>query len=197
MKRVALSIILAILALMLVGCSRYPIVPLDVSGYGLEPGDIVLINTEKAPKIGDVVLYDAEVNGSNCMAFGPGVYLAKVIGLAGDKVSFSEYSYEVNGQIYASEDRYEIDHELHRKPVKTEGVMWGTDRYKNMANTVLSVPEGEYLADKWVGLECPMGERSEYGGSRFTIKREAIKGIILNKVWHSKRLEQYYKSIVY
>ena len=200
MKRVAVSILLAILALMLVGCSRYPVVPLEVPGYGLESGDIVLIDTEREPETDDVVLYDAEVNRSHCMAFGPGVYLAKIIGVTGDRVSFSEYSYEVNGQIYASEDRYQIDHEIHRKPVKMEGVMWGTDKYGIMANMVLRVPEGEYLADKWVGLECPPGEYDEHGSiaySRFTIKREAIEGIILKKVWHSKALEEYYKQIVY
>lgn len=65
----------------------------------------------------------------------------------------------------------------------------------------LTVPEGEYLADKWVELECPLGEYDEHGSAitynRFTIKREAIQGIILKKIQHSKVLEQDYKSRVH
>jgi signal peptidase I len=84
---------------MLAGCSQYPLVPLEVSSYGYEMGDIVLTDTKKTPEIGDLVLYDTNVKRSHCMAFGPGVYLAKVIGLPGDNVRFSQCSYEANGCI--------------------------------------------------------------------------------------------------
>lgn len=193
MKRVAAPIFaiaaLTVTALMLPGCSQYSVVPLEVSGYSYEVGDIVLIDVEKAPEVDDLVLYDANVNGSHCMAFGPGVYLAKVIGVPGDQVNFSKGSFEANGQVGSYEGWGPMS------------VMWGKERYEDVTNMELRVPEGEYLADKSVGQECPPGEYDEHGNSisygRFTIKREAIKGIILKKVWHSKRLEEEYKRRVY
>ena len=190
----AAACILAILGLMLAGCCQYPLVPLEVSSYGYEMGDIVLIDTKRTPEIGDLVLYDANVNRSHCMAFGPGVYIAKVIGRPGDNVSFSQCSYEANGCIGSFECGPDIW-------PRTKPTMWGTGRYEDIANMELTVPEGEYLADKWVGLECPPGEYDEHGSAitynRFTIKREAIQGIILKKIWHSKVLEEDYKSRVY
>ena len=188
-KRTTMAV-LVVAALMLVGCSQgyyQARVPLKVSGYGYEIGDVVLLDIEKAPGIGDIVLYDAEANKSYCAAWGPGVHLAKIIGYRGNKVSFSEYSYEANGYIVSFKSG--------------ERVMWGSDRYEDVANMELRVPENEYLADKQVGLECPPGEYDEHGSSvkyrRFTIKREAIKGVILKKVGHDKEFEEHWKKVVY
>jgi len=198
MKRMTAAV-LVIVTLMFVGCSQYeheePIgyyqqkVPLKVCGYGYEIGDVVLVDTEKVLEVGDIVLYDAKINKCDCMAFGPGVYLAKIIGLPGDKVNFSEYSYEANGYTVTFEREYE-----------SLNVMWGNDTYENVSNMQLTVPNSEYLADEFIGYECPPGEYDEYGSiayNRFTIKREAIKGVVLRKVGHDKEFEEYWKNVVY
>lgn len=187
-ERAALAV-LVIAFLTLVGCSKdyyQARVPLNVSGYGYEIGDVVLLDIEKTPEIGDIVLYDAIANESHCMAFGPGVYLARIIGYRGNKVSFSEYSYEANGYIVTLKS--------------SERVMWGSDRYEDVANMELRVPENEYLADHSVGQECPPGEYDEYGSisyQRFTIKRGAIKGVILKKVGHDQEFEEEWENVVY
>jgi hypothetical protein len=168
--------VLVIATLMFEGCSLNPqhkVITLISGGYGYEVGDIVLIATQTEPELGDIVQYDWELNKSSCMAFGPSVYLAKIIGRPGNKVSFNV-------------------------PRRT---IWGTTRYDAAANMELKVPENEYLADKMVGYECPPGEYDEHGSSisyqRFTIKREAIKGVILKKVGHDKEFEEQQKNRVY
>ena len=72
-------------------------VTLITGGYGYEVGDIVLIDTKKEPELGDVVQYDWGLNKSNCFAFGPSMYLSKIIGLPGDTVSFNVTSFSANG----------------------------------------------------------------------------------------------------
>jgi hypothetical protein len=78
--------------------------------------------------------------------------------------------------------------------------MWGTSRYEDAANMELTVPGNEYLADNWVGLECT-GEIDETGSSksynRFTVKKEAIIGVILEKLGHDKEFEERQKGVVY
>jgi len=208
--RIMTVAVLVIVTLMFVGCSQYeheePIgyyqekVPLKVWGCGYEIGDVALVDTEKVPEIGDIVLYDARINRCDCMAFGPGVYLAKIIGLPGDEVSFSEYSYEANGYIVTFEREYESHGVIYKRSTKTKNVMWGNDTYENVSNMQLTVPNSEYLADEFIGYECPPGEYNEYGSiayNRFTIKREAIKGVVLRKVGHDKEFEEYWKNVVY
>jgi hypothetical protein len=203
MKRTVVAV-LVVAALMLVGCSQdyyQARVPLNTSGYGYEIGDVVLLDIEKAPEIGDIVLYDAIANKSHCMAFGPGVYLAKIIGYRGNKVSFSEYSYEANGYLISFEREYESHGVIYKKAPISINVMWGSDGYEDVTGMELRVPENEYLADKFVGQECPPGEYDEHGSSiayrRFTIKREAIKGVVLKKVGYDKALEELWKNLVY
>lgn len=200
-----------ILSLILAGCAASPASPVSpasqekvtlITGdYGYEVGDIVLIETQKEPQLGDVVQYDAGINRSFCAAFGPGVYLAKIVALPSDRVVFTKDSYEVNGRVYASEYRFYMDNQLHRRPQEMVRVMWGADRYENMAGMELEVPKGEYLADRWIGRECPPGEYDKHGSSifynRFTVKREAIKGILLKTLGHDKEFAEKVKRRVY
>ena len=190
-KKFAIISIL-IVALFSVGCSQkqpYPEnqqeVTLITGGYGYEVGDIVLVDTEKEPKPGDIVQYDWSLNKSSCFAMGPNVYLAKIIGLPGENASFGSTSFSANGFSGSFSSG---------KPT-----LWGTTRLEGIANTELTVPAGEYLADKWLGYECT-GEVE--GGSsktydRFTVKKEAITGVILKKLGHDKKFEEEQKGIVY
>lgn len=168
-------------------------VTLITGGYGYEIGDIVLIDIKKEPALGDVVQYDWGLNKSNCFAFGPSLYLAKIIGLPGDKVSFKVNSFSANG--YAGSFPYGTGIWPRTKPT-----MWGTMIYADAADMELTVPDGEYLADKWIGQECT-GELDETGTSksynRFTIKQPAITGVILKKLGHDRAFEEEVKGRVY
>ncbi len=197
-------VVLTMVALMSVGCSRYPEsqekITLITGGYGYEVGDIVLVDQQKEPEIGDIVQYDARVNKSFAMAFGSGVYLAKIIGLPGDNVSFERWSYEANGYKVSQERYYKANGTTYEHWPNTRIVMWGTVKYEDVANMVLTVPNNEYLADRFIGLEAT-GEIDETGSSktyhRFTIKREAIRGVLLKKLGHDKEFEEAQKNIVY
>jgi len=184
-----------------VGGGDYKVIPLRCSHYDYRVGDLVLLDTDELPRTGDIVYYDANVNKSYYMCHGPGFHLARVIGIPGDEVIFSEFYYEVNGRKYASERRHYYGGEFRRRAVETVNVMWGKDRYKNMNNMKLVVPDGEYLTDMWVGLEWPPGEYHKTGSSvsygRFTIKQEAVRGVVLAKVGHSWYFEQRESSVVY
>ncbi len=168
-------------------------VTLITGGYGYEVGDIVLLDTRKEPEPGDIVQYDWRLNKSNCMGMGPSSYLAKIIGLPGDKVSFNVSSFSANG--YTGSFPYGPGIWPRTKPT-----MWGTIKYADAANMELIVPDGEYLADRWIGLECT-GELDETGSSktynRFTIKQQAITGVILKKLGHDQAFEERQKTIIY
>ena len=77
--------------------------------------------------------------------------------------------------------------------------MWGSTKYADVANMKLIVPDGEYLADKWIGQEC--SGTGQNGSSilynRFTIKKEAITGVILEKIGHDQDFEDAQKNIIY
>ncbi len=83
---------------------------------------------------------------------------------------------------------------------QTKQLMWATEKLDNVAGMKLRVPEGEFLADKWIGLECT-GESDSSGSSktynRFTVKQEAISGVILEKLGHDKEFEERQKGVVY
>jgi hypothetical protein len=64
-------------------------ITLYAGGYGYEIGDIVLVDKQKEPNVGDMILYDIHLNKSDCGVMGSGIYLAKIIGLSEDKVNFS------------------------------------------------------------------------------------------------------------
>ena len=195
-----IAYVLAIVTLSSVGCSQnlqYPEYQhetrLFIGGYGYEVGDIVLIDTQKEPALGDIVQYDWELNKSNCMGMGPGLQLAKIIGKPGDRVSFDVNSFSANGYTGS------FKHGPGIWP-RTKPTMWGTLRYADAANMELTVPDGEHLADRWIGLECT-GEQDETGDSktynRFTVKKEAIIGVILEELGHDKEFEERQKQIVY
>jgi len=191
------AVVLAIVSLFFTACSGYSEsqeeVTLITGGYGYEVGDIVLIDNQKEPEPGDIVQYDAEANKSHCMAFGPGVYLARIIGLPGDRVSFSRCDFKVNEYTGSSRCGEGIW-------PSTQIVMWGTDKYEDIASMELRVPVDEFLADSFIGLECT-GEIDETGSSisyhRFTIKRQAVKGVILKKVGYDEEFAEREKNVVY
>lgn len=168
-------------------------VTLIASGYGYEVGDIVLLDTRKEPEPGDIVQYNRIKNNSFCMSFGPTGSLAKVIGLPGDKVSFNVSSFSANG--YTGSFPYGPG-----IGSRTKLTMWGTIKYADAANMDLVVPDGEYLADTHIGLECT-GEVDETGSSktynRFTIKQQAIEGVILKKLGHDQVFQDEQKNIIY
>ena len=188
-------IILTTLALLSNGCSIKPRpenqqeITLITGGYGYEIGDIVLLDTEKEPELGDVVQYDANINNSYCMAFGPGIHLARIIGLPGDNVRFAESTYEANG--------YVVD--LQRGVFLTS-VIWGTDVHPDLTGMELAVPVNEFLADNVIGQECT-GETDEHGSSlafyRYTVKKEAINGVIVEKLGHDEEFAEREKQKVY
>jgi hypothetical protein len=148
---------------------------LYVADYGYKYGDIVQLDTKTSPKLGDIVLYSWALNKSNFMAFGPDYQLIKIVGMPGDTVTFAIYSYKVNNFNIGLRDDVSY----------TVNVMWGTTVYQNVSGLTLKVPEGEYLADRWVGQE---GKQGGFGKSqsvsynRFTVKKEAVSGVVVKKV---------------
>jgi hypothetical protein len=164
---------------------QYKQITLITGGYGYEVGDIVLVDTRQEPKIGDIVQYDWRLNRSDCMAMGPGFYLAKVVGKPGDSVKFGIDSFFANGFTCSLPAG---------KPT-----MWGSTKYADVTDMKLVVPQGEYLADKWVGQECSgideNGSNTPY--NRITVKSEAIIGVILEKIGHDQEFEDAQENIVY
>jgi signal peptidase I len=167
-------------------------VTLITGSYGYQVGDIVLLDTQKQPVPGDIVQYDWRKNKSDCMAMGPGTYLARIIGLPGDSVTFQTSSYQVNGLTADFSDS---------QTRGSQKILWGNQKYifSELVGQELKVPENEFLADKWVGQECQgtdeNGSSVAYG--RYTIKREAIIGVIKEKLGHDKKFEEEQKGIVY
>jgi len=163
------------------GQQKVTLVP---GGFGYEVGDVVIIDTQKQPAPGDIVEFSARTNNSDCMAFGPDGRLARIIGIPGDKVVFGSQSYSANS--FNGSTGYTI-------------AIWGTTRYEDIAGKTLVVPDQEYLADASVGRECT--SESIPGGSkwysRFTVKKEAIVGVIVKKLGHDQDFEDRQKRIVY
>lgn len=158
---------------------------LVAGGYGYTVGDIVEIDAAKEPAVGDIVQYDDRKNNSDFAAFGPGYYLAKIVGLPGDNVSFNETYYEVNGL------KVELGSFGRAK--------WGDRLIANIVGMNLTVPENEFLVDIFVGFEH-VGTQEENGSpgyARYTIKREAITGVITSKLGHDQKFEDEQKQIVY
>jgi hypothetical protein len=148
---------------------------LYVDGYGYEYGDIVLLDTVSSPKTGDIVLYNANLNKSNSYTFGPNFLLVKVIALQGESVVFEKWTYGANG--------YEVTLREHEWP-QTMNVLWGAALYDNVNGLTLPVPADEYLADKWIGREGYQRGTDLFPANRFTVKREAICGVVLKKDGH-------------
>jgi len=118
-----------------------------------------------------------------------GVHLARIIGLPGDNVRFAESTYEANG--------YVVD--LQRGVFLTS-VIWGTDVHPDLTGMELAVPVNEFLADNVIGQECT-GETDEHGSSlafyRYTVKKEAINGVIVEKLGHDEEFAEREKQKVY
>jgi len=175
-------------------------VTLITGGYGYEVGDIVLLDTVKKPDVGDVVQYNWNINKTSCMGMGPSLYLAKIVGLPGDMVTCEEWSYEANGFHITLERYYQANNTTYEQWPETRGVVWGDNWFENIAGMKLEVPEGEYLADRWIGYDCSAVAKENATGqarNRFTVKQEAITGVVVQKLGHDKKFEEEQKQIVY
>lgn len=165
-------------------------VPLKSSGYGFEIGDVVLIDVEKNPVPGDLVLYDADLNDSYCTAFGPGVHIARIIGRPGDLVVFGKYSYEA--PVY----RDEMSSQGPARPK----VIWGAELYDDVTDMALRVPYREFLAEDWIGYECVQTDLDGHDSqlyNRYTVRQGVIIGVILGKVGHDEEFEKHWANAVY
>lgn len=147
-------------------------------GYGYVYGDVILLDTKNSPQVGDVILYNWTINKSDFHYFGPTYHLVKVIALPGDSVTFEKWSYKANG--------YEVILQEHNTP-ETTSVIWGSTIYEDVSGLTLQLPQEEYLGDKWIGkegLQEYYGETYYSGHNRFTIKKEAISGIVIRTIEH-------------
>ncbi|MBN1152492.1 MAG: hypothetical protein JXA58_04710 [Dehalococcoidia bacterium] len=159
-------------------------------GVGYEMADVVLIDTECVPQPGDVVQYDAQANGSDCHAFGPGQYLARIGAGPGSVVRFEECMFVAGCYLGAIECGEGV-------ASRTQNVCWGEDFYEDVVGLSLTVPDDEYLAHAWIGQECREIGGESLACSRFTIKSDAIIGVVVKKLGHDERMQEYLESIVY
>jgi|WetSurMetagenome_2_1015567.scaffolds.fasta_scaffold341959_2 hypothetical protein len=152
---------------------------LSVSGYGYESGDIVLIDTQKEPNEGDIVQFDRRLNNSDCTVWGPRIDIAKIIGLPGELASFKQYSYEIN--------EYSVNWTSQGQ------IMWGNRPLDNAVGMTFAIPDNELLVDKCVGLECQgVNENGSIRYYRFSIKRNAIIGVVVDKIGHTNMPQPTY-----
>jgi hypothetical protein len=148
------------------------------AGYGYEYGDVILLDTQSPLKPGDIVLFNAAVNKSDFQAFGTKYSLVKIIALPGDSVTFQKGSYTANGYKILLRQDSNID---------VVDVAWGSTIIADVSGSTLQIPENEYLGDRWIGMEGGQnktGESTSMGYNRFTIKKEAISGIVVKKIEH-------------
>lgn len=150
---------------------------LVAGGYGYEPGDIVTIDIGDAPTPGDIVQYDDSLNGTGEFAFGPGKYLARLIAGPGDTAAFNECQVEANGFV-AEMDCSDL-----------QSVSWGDEWYEYVVGLSMVVPDGEFLADRWVG--------PTQDGNRLTVRQDAIIAVIEERVGHDEKIATYLRDMVY
>ena len=79
--------------------------------------------------------------------------------------------------------------EFVRRPVWPRELSWGNRQYDNTTSLELTMPDDEYLTDRWI---CPCRT-----GSKFTVKKEAVTGVVIMKTGHSQTLEEVLKKVVY
>lgn len=162
---------------------------LEINGYGYVIGDIVQIKKGE-PSLGDVVIFDPFKNKSMCLGMGPSMSLGKIAGLPGETFSFQNNGLKIRSEIIKLDRDY-----------SQQKAVFGGQKYNNLSGEEIILKNGEYLADKWVGLECFTGETDETGSSlsynRFTINEEAILGIIEKKIGHDSQVEKEIKNRVY
>jgi predicted small secreted protein len=151
---------------------------LIAGGCGYEPGDIVSTKEDGTPLPGDVVQYSDRQNGSDGSSFGPGRYLARVVAMPGEEVVFHDCEVTANGfvAVYECSD--------------LRGVSWGKEHYEDVAGRSLLIPDVEFLADRMVGQDW-----DRY--NRLTVRQDAVIAVIVEKIGHDKRAEEYLKRIVY
>jgi hypothetical protein len=148
------------------------------AGYGYEYGDVILLDTQNPLKPGDIILFNSAVNKSDFQAFGTKYLLAKIIALPGDSVTFQKGSYTANGYKILLRQDSNID---------VVNVAWGITKIADVSGSTLQIPENEYLGDRWIGMEGGQnisGESTSMGYNRFTIKKEAVCGIVVKKIEH-------------
>ena len=185
----ALILLVALMISFLQACAAAPPMAIQPSkitlitrGYGYQVGDIVRIDTQKKPALGDIVQFDTELNKSDCGVIeGFRHHVTKIIGLPGDTVSFQQWSYQANGYEVTQERYYECNGTTCEHWPETKQVMWGNEKFEHVAGMELREPADEYLADGWIGYECT-GEIDEGGSSkmynRFTVKQQAITALL-------------------
>jgi signal peptidase I len=173
--------------------------PIDRFQYRI--GDLVLVQRSAQPDIGDIVYYDADKNKTYCMAFGPSVGFAKIVGLPGDTVTINPEYYVVNGNKYIYEERYYMDQKLHTKQNNLSRLMWGGETYEDITGEIeLTVPDDEYLADELIGNDCSPRKPEEVNTlpyTRLTVKEEALIGVVVCKLGHSFCFEKRERNAVY
>jgi hypothetical protein len=162
---------------------------LEAERYGYVIGDIVQIKTGQ-PALGDVIVYDPFKNKSMCLAMGPQMALGKIVGLPGETFSLQNGNLKIRTEIIEFGRDY-----------SQENAVFGGQKYENLVDKNITLQIGEYLIDRWVGLECFAGELDETGSSisynRFTVNEEAITGIITKKIGHDKQAEEEFRSRIY
>ncbi len=167
------------------GCGKPAGTTLISGGYGYTVGDIVTIDSARTPAIGDVVQYDARINNSDFGSFGPGIYLAIITAIPGDNVTFYQTYYEAAG--------------IKVQPGSIGRTIWGGQQFDNITGMSLTVPDGEFLTDRFIGYEYRSSavNSSFPGYARYTVKQEAIIGVITQKVGHDQKFEDRQKNVVY
>lgn len=149
-----------------------------LGGYGYEYGDVILLDTQTPLKPGDIILFNSAVNKSDFQAFGTKYSLVKITALPGDSVTFQKGLYTANGYNILLRQDSNID---------VVNVAWGSTIIADVSGSTLQIPENEYLGDRWIGREGSQnssGESSSMGYNRFTIKKEAVCGIVVKKIEH-------------
>lgn len=162
---------------------------LEIDGYGFTVGDIVQIKTGR-PVLGDIIVYDQVKNKNMCFAMGSSMSLGKILGVPGETFSFQ------NGNLKIRAEIVELDRDYSQQKAVFQG-----QKYENLVGKNITLQTGEYLIDRWVGLECLAGELDETGSSisynRFTVNEEAISGVVEKKIGHDNQAEKEFKNIIY
>jgi hypothetical protein len=151
---------------------------IEADQYSYTRGDIVRVGGLATIQLGSIVIYDNHLNNTDARMFGPRTLLVKVIGLPGDSVVFDSSSYQANSIRIA----------LGRQ---SDGfnVLWGGVKYATTAGLTLKVANGEYLADRWLGWEVlpeDYGKTDAPASNCFTVRSEAVLGVIVEQVGHTQ-----------
>jgi hypothetical protein len=148
---------------------------LESGGYGYQIGDKVNLK-QGDPHRGDIILYSKSLNRINCVVMGSDQVLGQVVGLPGESLYFEEGTVKIGSEIF------NIGYNL-----SVGSIVIGDKKYDNLNGQSITLQQNEYLMDKKIGDECfNVNFKTEEGGgtvsyscSRFTVYKEAIKGIIV------------------